>query len=80
MRHIMQLGLASLMVAALLSGCTKYANEDNLAALENQKQACIAVEGTVAELQTEKSDLQRELAGLKAELKAAEAELKSVQE
>ena len=80
MRRIMQLGLASLMVAALLSGCTKCANEDNLAQLENQKQAALAVEGNVADLQTEKSDMQRELAGLKAELEAAEAELQLVQE
>ncbi len=80
MRRIVQLGLVSLMAAALLSGCTKYANEDNLAQLENQKQAAIAVESTVGDLQVEKADLQRELAGLKAELEAAEAELKLVQE
>jgi septal ring factor EnvC (AmiA/AmiB activator) len=81
MRRVMRIGLAGLCVAGLLAaGCTKYANEENLARLEDQKRAALSAEKVQQEKQAEKAQLQRELDQLKAELEQAEAEFENIKQ
>ncbi len=80
-RRVFTLGLVSLFAAGLLStGCTKYADEEDLAQLENQRRAAASAEQTVQKKQAEKAELEKELADLEAELETAEAELELVRE
>jgi len=81
MRRVIRLGLAGLCVAGLLAaGCTKYANEENLASLENAKKAALAAEKLQQEKQAEKADLQRELAAVQADLEKARGELEGIKQ
>lgn len=68
--RFLKIGLGILLVAFLLglNGCTKYANEEELQALERQKQATLAAEAKIEDLKQEKSDLERQIATKKREL------------
>jgi septal ring factor EnvC (AmiA/AmiB activator) len=78
-RSVINNSLVALFVVGLLStGCTKYASEDDLANLEEAKQAAMAAEKMVQDKESEKADLQRELAKLNEELATAESELELV--
>ncbi|MCP4727864.1 MAG: hypothetical protein GY863_22690 [bacterium] len=53
------LGLA--LTGFVFGGCTKYASEEDLQALENQKQAALSAEQRVEELKSTKTDLERQV-------------------
>lgn len=73
---------ALVMGIALMSfafgGCTKYANETDLAALETQKQAAISAEQKVETLKREKSDLESQVSQKERELSDAQNVLNAV--
>ncbi len=78
-------GTVSFLIVALLAlssfsfvGCTKYANEKQLQALEEQKQAALAAERTLEERQKEKSRLENQLAQKQKELQDSQKELETV--
>lgn len=75
-------GLFVLVVASsfLVSGCNRYANEEQLNALDETTQAADAAEAKVAELEKEKTDLQAELDQKQKDLEYAESEKAKVQE
>ena len=54
--------------AILLSGCTRYASEEQLKALEDAKNAALSAEKRVEELKAEKAKLEKEIAVKKQEL------------
>ncbi len=72
--------LVALFAVSMFSfiGCTKYANEQELLALEEQKQAAVAAEKTVEERKKEKAKLESELLQKKKELQDAKKELENV--
>ena len=74
--------LFALVIGAslLLTGCTRYANEEQLNALDETTQAADAAEAKVAELEKEKADLQAELDQKQKDLEYAESEKAKVQE
>ncbi len=79
----MKFKLKSLIFVIVLAsfafgGCTKYANEDDLRTLENQKQAALSAERKVEELKREKADLERQLTQKKRELDDAKKILNEV--
>jgi biopolymer transport protein ExbB/TolQ len=65
---------------ALGTGCTKYASEEDLQNLENQKQAALSAEKKVEQLKVEKEKLEQIKAEKEAELQAAKAEKAAVAE
>ena len=78
-------GMLSFVIVALLAlssfsfvGCTKYANEKQLQALEEQKQAAIAAQRTLEERKKEKARLNSELSQKKKELQDSQKELQAV--
>ena len=74
--RLFTVGLFSLIVAfsLLLSGCTRYANEDQLQALDETEASAQAAEGDVAQLEKEKAGLEAKLAEKQEELKQVQAE------
>ena len=62
----------------VIGGCTKYANEEELQALENQKQAALAAEQRIEELKLEKADLEQQIAAKERELSEAQRILNEV--
>jgi len=50
------------------TGCTKYASEEQLKALEDAKNAALAAEKRVEELKVEKAQLEKDIAVKKQEL------------
>ncbi len=72
--------LAFMLGSLTLSGCTKYANEDELRKLDEKQAAALAAEKKVQELEAEKADLERELQAKKAELDKTNKEKAVVQE
>lgn len=81
MRRVIRNGLAAFCVFGLLAaGCTKYANEENLAQLENAKKAALAAEKAQQEKEAVKAELQSELDALKADLAKAQAELANIKQ
>lgn len=72
--------IAFSLCALVLTGCTKYANEENLAQLENQKAACNSAKQMVGDLEVEKNDAKRELASLRDDLEMAQRELENVRQ
>ena len=61
---------AGVLAVALIAGCSAVPNQQELALLEEQKQATAAAEEQVAQKKAEKARLERQLADDKAELKA----------
>lgn len=70
------LGLFSILVAGslVLSGCTRYANEEQLNQLDETGAAAISAEENVAKLEKEKAELEAKLAKKQDELKKAQEE------
>jgi septal ring factor EnvC (AmiA/AmiB activator) len=69
--------LVGLLVAAFLLGtvgCTKYAKEKDLQALDQQKQAALAAEQELKQKQAERQDLQNQLQQKQEELTELQGE------
>ena len=62
--------LAAMLAAGMIAGCSAVPNQEELALLEEQKEATAAAEDQVAKKKAEKAKLERQLADDKAELKA----------
>lgn len=78
--RVMGFGLLSLLLAAsmFLSGCTRYANEEQLTVLDETQAAAVSAEDKLAELKSEKSALEAKLAEKQDELKKVQAEKEKV--
>ena len=63
-----------LVSALFMTGCTRYANEEQLTTLDETGAAADAAEAKVAELEKEKANLQAKLDAKKAELEAVKQE------
>ncbi len=75
-----RLGLM-LIVASLLfviGGCTKYASDEDLQALERQKQAALAAEAKIKELEQQKADLERQISQKEQELRGLQRTLSDI--
>ena len=70
--------LAFLLGTLALTGCTKYANDDQLKVLDETKTAALAAEKKVEELKVEKANLERERDAKKAELEKVKREKATV--
>jgi uncharacterized membrane protein len=57
-----------LLTSFLVTGCNRYANEEQLTTLEETQGATVAAEADVAKLEAEKADLEAKLAQKKQEL------------
>jgi uncharacterized protein YlxW (UPF0749 family) len=66
------------LVAFVLGGCTKYANEKQMTQLDETETAAVAAEKKTADLEKEKADLQAKLAEKQAELQKVQAEKESI--
>ena len=79
-RNIMMALFALVIVLSLLlAGCTRYANEEQLTALDEGEAGALAAEKKVADLEKEKAELQQKLAEKQDELKKVQAEKAKVQ-
>jgi len=76
------LAFVALLLAAsfILGGCTRYANEDQMQALEETRMAAEDAQKKLAELTQEKAALEVKLAEKKAELEKVTAEKEMIQE
>jgi septal ring factor EnvC (AmiA/AmiB activator) len=73
--------VAFLLAASfILGGCTRYANEDQMQALEETRMAAEDAQKKLAELNQEKAALEVKLAEKKAELEKVKAEKDMIQE
>ena len=72
--------LAFLVGSLGLTGCTKYANEEELKLLDETKAAALSAEEKVKELEAEKTNLERELQAKKAEHEKVKREKELVRE
>lgn len=70
--------LSFVLLVAFTTGCSRYANEEQLTALDETQGAALAAEKRVAELEKEKAELEAKLAEKKAELKKVEDEKSKV--
>ncbi len=61
-------------------GCSKYASKEQMAQLETQKNAALAAEKKVADLERVKSDLQRQINEKEKELEKLKADLRAIQQ
>ena len=68
-----------LLAVFMATGCTRYANEEQLQALNETKAAAISGEEKVADLKKEKAVLEAKLAEKQEELKKVQEEKKTVQ-
>jgi peptidoglycan hydrolase CwlO-like protein len=75
------LALFALIVVGsfFITGCTRYANEEQLTTLDESAAATSAAEQKIAELEKEKAELQQKLAEKQDELKKVQAEKDKVQ-
>jgi F0F1-type ATP synthase membrane subunit b/b' len=69
-------GLFSLIVvfSLLVGGCTRYAKEEQLQALDESEASAVAAEENVAKLEKEKAELEAKLAEKQQELEQVKAE------
>jgi uncharacterized protein YlxW (UPF0749 family) len=76
------LALFSLVLLAsfLVTGCNRYANEEQLTTLEETQGATVAAEEDVAKLEAEKADLQAKLEQKKQELEKVKANKAKIEE
>jgi TolA-binding protein len=74
------LGLFSILVAVslVLSGCTRYANEEQLNQLDETEAAAVSAEENVAKLEKEKAELEAKLAEKQDELKQVQQEKEKI--
>jgi len=59
-------------------GCTKYASQDDLQNLEENRQAAVSAEKDLERVKSERTQLEKERDAKKAELQDAERELERV--
>jgi hypothetical protein len=80
--RILSIGFFSLIfaVSLMLSGCTRYAKEEQLNSLDETKSAALAGEEQVAAKEKEKAELEAKLAEKQAELKKVQDEKVRIQE
>ena len=80
--RILTVGMFCLIfvVSLLLSGCTRYANEEQLNTLEETKAAALAAEEEVAAKEAEKAELEVKLVEKQEELKKVQEEKVRLQE
>lgn len=83
MRKKVKLFVGILCIALLFflfafSGCSKYANKEQLAQLETQKQAALAVEKKLDDCNKEKEDLKSQIAQKQKELNKLQKDLEAV--
>jgi septal ring factor EnvC (AmiA/AmiB activator) len=81
-RRVVSVLLATLFAVSLLTmtGCTKHPSDEQLQALEEQKQAALAAEKTLEDKRSEKNRLESELNRKKKELQDAKNELAAVKQ
>ncbi len=73
--------MAGFFVASLaLTGCTRYANDEQLKTLAETKKAALSAEQKVADMKSEKADLQKKLDAKKAELEKVKQEKETVKQ
>jgi len=68
-----------LLAAFMATGCTRYANEEQLQSLDETQKAALSGEEKVADLEKEKVALEAKLAEKQDELKQVQEEKKTVQ-
>lgn len=75
------IALFALVIATsfMLTGCTKYANEEQLTSLDQSEAATLAAQEKIAEKEREKAELQKQLSELQEELRQVKAEKEKVQ-
>ena len=83
MRKKVKLFVGILCIALLFflfafSGCSKYASKEQLAQLETQKQAALAVEKKLDDCNKEKEDLKSQIAQKQKELNKLQKDLEAV--
>ena len=79
-RNFAMLLFALVLVASMLiTGCTRYANEEQLTALDETEGAALEAERALAEKEKEKADLQAKLAEKQEELRKVQAEKEKIQ-
>jgi septal ring factor EnvC (AmiA/AmiB activator) len=66
--------IAVFAIGVVLTGCTRYANKEQLNKLDQTEQAVVAAEKTLADKQTEQAQLEKDLAKKQNELEAKKAE------
>ncbi len=69
----------ALVSSILVTGCTRYANEEQLTTLDETNAAALSAEKKVAEKEKEKADLEAKLKAKKAELDEVMKEKEKVQ-
>ncbi|MBN1781439.1 hypothetical protein JW948_09960 [bacterium] len=79
--RLISIGLFSVIVvfSLLLSGCSRYANEDQLQSLDESEAAAVAAEEDVSKLEQENAELKAKLAEKQEELKQVQAEKERIQ-
>ncbi|RKY89176.1 hypothetical protein DRQ09_01800 [candidate division KSB1 bacterium] len=70
--------IALLFFLFAFSGCSKYANKEQLAQLEHQKQAALAAEKKLDDCKKEKEDLKNQIAQKQKELKKLQKDLEAI--
>ncbi|MFO7809785.1 MAG: hypothetical protein R6V47_00225 [Candidatus Delongbacteria bacterium] len=79
LKSIRIFALSALVLSVLLTGCTRYANEEELKALEDKQTAARKAETKLADLQKQRRALESRLAEKESELKKAEEEKSAVE-
>lgn len=77
--RIRNFALAAIIFSFLFSGCTRYANEEELKTLEDQQAAVKSAETKLADLKKERRSLETTLAEKQKEVKMAEEEKSAVE-
>lgn len=72
------LSIALLSMVLVFGGCTKYASQDDLDALDLQRQAALSAEERVQELEREKADLEGQISQKQQELREKEDLLEQI--
>lgn len=70
--------IALLSMVLVFGGCTKYASQDDLDALDLQRQAALSAEERVQELEREKADLEGQISQKQQELREKEDLLEQI--
>ena len=76
---VIPLLIAVVLVSFVITGCTRYAKEEQLTALDEAKAANESANAKVAELEQEKAELERKLKEKQAELEEVLKEKEKVQ-
>jgi len=63
-----------------ITGCTRYANQDQLKTLDETQAAAVSAEKQLADKKNEKATLEKDLAAKKAELEKVKAEKETVKQ